>query len=129
MLFLLAQHLMNEWLNESGAEPLRAEGEGESPNPYTWRCRSPSGGGGTTIPVVMSPSPCGIGSVHLRRTSFGESSRAHQGAMDGSLGSAKKRWLRQAMTEDAEVGPGSPTPNCSGSSPVTPPLLGEWLEQ
>ncbi|XP_064486955.1 inactive histone-lysine N-methyltransferase 2E-like isoform X2 [Ornithodoros turicata] len=67
-------------------------------------------GKATEVPFPMLPeAPCfvrctkdasgGISAAHLRRNSFGQSS----GCQQGSSGSAKKRWLRQAMFECGET--------------------------
>lgn len=117
------QHLMNEWLNEKSqdlkplsikTEPLEVvEDEAEF--------------------VKCVPSPHTNSLSHLRRNSLsaavgprGPSSGGSQ--PDHSMGSAKKRWLRQAMFETSHppsgstspVPPGSMSPNPNGSSSNSP---------
>ncbi|XP_038054286.1 inactive histone-lysine N-methyltransferase 2E-like isoform X2 [Patiria miniata] len=109
---------MNEWLNEKAQEA-------SATKPLTIK---------TEPADIISPSHSSPGSVlHLN------TSREPRGNLEASFGSAKKRWLRQAMSESNGPGPktqtsssnnsGSESPLCNGtlspnpaSYPVSPAL-------
>lgn len=88
---------MNEWLNEKAQEasadsPLTVKTENIEP----------------VVSAINSPSAAAI--------------RERAPSLDVSFGSAKKRWLRQAMQETSQTGSnGSNSPVCNGgASPVMP---------
>ncbi|XP_013399899.1 histone-lysine N-methyltransferase 2E isoform X2 [Lingula anatina] len=82
------KHLMNEWLNEKSQDLQRPLSVKTEPLEVTTE---------TADFVMCVPSPHSMSLNHLRRGSF--SSSQGKSNLEASLGSAKKRWLRQAMFE------------------------------
>ncbi|XP_033745121.1 inactive histone-lysine N-methyltransferase 2E-like isoform X2 [Pecten maximus] len=106
------KHLMSEWLSEKTQDtnPLGLKTEGLKTEPLEVAVED------NAMFVTCLPSPRNS-MDHLRRNSH--SSGGARAGLENSIGSAKKRWLRQAMWDKPgpESGSMSPVATSGGASP------------
>ncbi|XP_078341508.1 uncharacterized protein LOC111110637 isoform X3 [Crassostrea virginica] len=109
------KHLMNEWLHEKSQDvsAVTATSSPAKTEPLEVNVED------DTMFVTCLPSPRNA-MEHLRRNSHSSGTFRPVINMENSIGSAKKRWLRQAMIEKPKSDSGSNSPNTTGGGITSP---------
>ncbi|XP_048739545.2 inactive histone-lysine N-methyltransferase 2E-like isoform X2 [Ostrea edulis] len=108
------KHLMNEWLHEKNQDG----GTVPSPSPAKTEPLEVNVEDDTMF-VTCLPSPRNA-MEHLRRNSHSSGTFRPVVNVESSIGSAKKRWLRQAMHEKPKPESGSNSPNTTSGGNSSP---------
>ncbi|XP_061178866.1 inactive histone-lysine N-methyltransferase 2E-like isoform X2 [Saccostrea echinata] len=109
------KHLMNEWLHEKSQDGMAGTSSPAKTEPLEVKVEE------DTMFVTCLPSPRNA-MEHLRRNSHSSGTFRPVVNADNSIGSAKKRWLRQAMIEKPKIESGPNSPNTTGGGNASPSL-------